>query len=65
MNCCEINPLVVMVAVGEVYSALTQLMNDSPNPNFCNAINKNYQFTLSNAFRASSERIVVSDFFIV
>lgn len=64
MNCCEVNPLVVIVAVSEVYSALIQLMNDSQNPNFCNVANRKDQLTLSNAFCASNERIMVSVFFL-
>lgn len=55
MKFCEINPLVVTVAIGDVYSALTQLINDSLNPNFCNVANKNFQLTLSNAFTVSSD----------
>lgn len=48
VNLCDVRPLVVIVAEGEVYRILIQLINDSPN--FCNVVNRKVQFTLSKAF---------------
>ena len=56
---CEVIPLVVIVALGDVYSVLIQWMNDSTKPNVWRVLNKNDQFTLSKAFSASSEMIMV------
>lgn len=41
---CEVIPLVVIVALGDVYSVLIQWMNDSSKPNLWR-VNKNAQFT--------------------
>lgn len=56
---CDLNLLGVTVEVDDVYSALIQLINDSPNLHFCKVANKNFQLTLSNAFSASSDKITV------
>ena len=59
VNLGEVIPFVAIVAFGEVYSVLIQWMSDSPKPNFLSVVNKKDQFTLSNAFSASSDRIMV------
>ena len=48
-----------IVALGEVYNVFIQWMNDSPKPNLCRVLNRKVQFTLSNAFSASSDKIMV------
>lgn len=60
---CEVSPLVVIVADGEVYDSLAQLMNESPKPNRSNVENRNFQLTLSNAFLASNVTMTVLLFF--
>lgn len=57
---CDVSPFVVTVADGDVYKILIQLINDSPKPNFCNVVNKNFQLTLSKAFSASNVAMRVS-----
>ena len=57
---CDVIPLVVTVAVGELYMILIQLMNDSPKPNFCTVVKRNFQLTRSKAFSASKLAIIVS-----
>ena len=57
---CDIRPLVMTVAEGEVYKILIQLINDSPKPNRCSVLNRNVQFTLSKAFSASKVVMMVS-----
>ena len=59
---CELCPLVTTVVDGEVYSAFIQLMNGSPKPNLPSVENKKVQLTLSKAFSASSEAIIVFAF---
>ena len=54
----EVIPLVVIVALGEVYSVVIHWMNDSPNSNLRRMVNTNVQLTLSNAFSASSDAIM-------
>ena len=61
----DVSPLVMTVAIGELYSVLIQLINVSPNPNISNVANRNVQFTLSNAFSASNEAMIVSILFWV
>lgn len=56
----SVNLFVVTVAFGDGYKILTQLMNDSPNPNLSNVANKKFQFTLSNAFSASNVTLIES-----
>ena len=46
----DVSPLLVTEAIGELYSVLIQLINVSPNPNVSNVVNRNVQFSLSNAF---------------
>jgi hypothetical protein len=48
-----------MVADGELYNSLTQLMNESPKPNRSSVENRNFQLTLSNAFSASNVTMTV------
>ncbi len=55
MKLGDVIPFVVIVALGEVHSVLIQWMNDSPKPNLQSVLNKKDQFTLSNAFSASSD----------
>ena len=45
-------PLVVTLAEGALYRIFIQLINDSPKPNFCNVLKRNFQFTRSNALSA-------------
>ena len=59
VNLCEVCPLVMTVAVGEVYSVLTQLINDSPKPNLLRVWMRNDQLTLSKAFSASKVVMMV------
>ena len=58
---CDISPLVVIVAIGDVYKILTQWINDSPKLNFFSVENRKTQFTLSNAFSASNETMAVGE----
>ena len=60
VNLCDVRPLVVTVAEGEVYRILIQLINYSPKPNFCNVVKRIVQFTLSKAFSASKVAMMVS-----
>ncbi len=53
----------LIVTLGELCSVMTQLINDSPNPNFCRVANKNGQLMHSKAFSASYEAIVISSLF--
>ena len=55
----EVIPFVTIVALGEVYSVVIHWMNDSPKPNLRRVENKNVQLTLSNAFSASSDTIIM------
>ena len=58
---CDISPLVVIVAIGDVYKILTQWINDSPKPIFFSVENRKTQFTLSNAFSASNKTMAVGE----
>lgn len=58
-NLCDVIPLVVTVAIGVLCSVFIQLMNDSPKPSFCRTVKRKIQLTLSNAFSASSETIIM------
>lgn len=43
---CEVSPLMVIVADGEVYSNFTHLMNESPKP-YCSKVeNRNFQLNV-------------------
>ncbi len=55
----DVSPLVITVAEGAVYKILTQLINDSPKPNFCIVETRNDQLTLSKAFSASNVAMIV------
>ena len=57
----DISPLVVILAIGDVYKILSQWINDSPKPIFFSEENKKTQFTLSNAFSASNETMAVGE----
>lgn len=59
MKLGEVIPFVISVALGEVYGVFIQWMNDSPKPNPWRVENKKVQFTLSKAFSASSDTIMV------
>ena len=58
-NGLDMVPFVITVAMGEEYRVLIQSMNDSPKPNFCNVEKRNLWLTLSKAFSASREVMMV------
>lgn len=55
----DVSPLVITVVEGAVYKFLTQLINDSPKPNFCIVEMRNDQLALSKAFYASNAAMIV------